>query len=222
MQAVVLGLIGPHASGEVEFSDYLIRLQTRIGRHLQRRRQLLLAEAFELWGKHFHDEQPLLPDPKTFDWEGSMYAVPQLSGHCRASAAERSLSPTVGFYLDSGIGGVPLDGFCRNPNLEKHGLLVNHDGGGTQSFPAARLALRASELRDDSAAEKAEFNGSVGGSALASGTAMGGNQAPRSLLRSVRGSGLYRSRPRSFKGSRDTPATDVPSSISSSGSSASS
>lgn len=134
MQAVVLGLIGPHASGEVEFSDYLIRLQTRIGRHLQRRRQLLLAEAFELWGKHFHDEQPLLPDPKTFDWEGSMYAVPQLSGHCRASAAERNLSPTVGFYLDSGIGGVPLDGFCRNPNLVKHGLLVNHDSEELKAF----------------------------------------------------------------------------------------
>jgi hypothetical protein len=33
----------------------------------------------------------------------------------------------VSFYLDSGIGGVPLDGFCRNLNLEKHGLLVNHE-----------------------------------------------------------------------------------------------
>ena len=55
--------------------------------------------------------------------EDSMYAVPQLSDHCRDLAAERKLSPTVGFYLDSGIGGVPLDGFCRNANLEKHGLL---------------------------------------------------------------------------------------------------
>jgi len=126
MQAVVLGLIGPHASGEEEFSDYLIRLQVRIGKHLQLRRQLLLGEAFEHWQEFFHDEQPLLPDPKTFDWEGSMYAVPQLSDHCRAIAAERGFSPTVGFYLDSGIGGVPLAGFCHNPNLEKHGLLVNH------------------------------------------------------------------------------------------------
>jgi aspartate/methionine/tyrosine aminotransferase len=127
MQAVVLGLIGPHASGEVEFSDYLIRLQTRIGMHLQRRRRLLLEEAFDLWGVNFDDDQPVLPDPRTFDWEGSMYAVPQLSNHCRDKAAARNLSPTVGFYLDSGIGGVPLDGFCRNRNLEKHGLLVNPD-----------------------------------------------------------------------------------------------
>jgi len=134
MQAVVLGLIGPHASGEVEFSDYLIRLQTRIGMHLQRRRQLLLTEAFDRWGAHFDDDQPVLPDPKTFDWEGSMYAVPQLSDHCRAKAAERNLSPTVGFYLDSGIGGVPLDGFCRNRNLEKHGLLVNHDSEELTAF----------------------------------------------------------------------------------------
>ncbi len=134
MQAVVLGLIGPHASGEVEFSDYLIRLQTRIGLHLQRRRQLLLAEAFDRWGVHFDDDQPVLPDPETFDWEGSMYAVPQLSDHCRAKAAERNLSPTVGFYLESGIGGVPLDGFCRNRNLEKHGLLVNHDSEELQAF----------------------------------------------------------------------------------------
>jgi aspartate/methionine/tyrosine aminotransferase len=134
MQAVVLGLIGPHASGEEEFSDYLIRLQLRIGLHLQRRRQLLLREAFDRWGHLLHDEQPLLPDPETFDWEGSMYGVPQLSRPCRESAARRSLSPTVGFYLETGIGGVPLDGFCRNPNLEKHGLLVNADSDALRSF----------------------------------------------------------------------------------------
>jgi len=134
MQAVVLGLIGPHASGEVEFSDYLVRLQTRIGKHLQRRRQLLLREAFDNWGAYFDEEQPLLPDPKTFDWEGSMYAVPQLSDHCRSKAAERDLPPTVGFYLDSGIGGVPLDGFCRNPNLERHGLLVNAGSDELEAF----------------------------------------------------------------------------------------
>jgi aspartate/methionine/tyrosine aminotransferase len=72
MQAVVLGLIGPHASGEVEFSDYLIRLQVRIGIHLQRRRQLLLQQAFDRWGGHLAREQPLFPDPVDFDWEGSM------------------------------------------------------------------------------------------------------------------------------------------------------
>jgi aspartate/methionine/tyrosine aminotransferase len=125
MQAVVLGLIGPHGGNEEEFSDYLIRLQIRIGLHLQRRRRLLMEQAFDRWGEYFHDEQPLLPDPQTYDWEGSMYAVPQLSDLCRDNAAERGLSPTVGFYLDSGIGGVPLDGFCRNPNLTRHGLLVN-------------------------------------------------------------------------------------------------
>ena len=125
MQAVVLGLIGPHGGNEVEFSDYLIRLQIRIGLHLQRRRKLLMEQAFDRWGEYFHDDQPLLPDPRTFDWEGSMYAVPQLSDLCRDKAAERGLSPTVGFYLDSGIGGVPLDGFCRNQNLARHGLLVN-------------------------------------------------------------------------------------------------
>jgi len=134
MQAVVLGLIGPHASGEEEFSDYLIRLQVRIGKHLQRRRLLLLEEAFDRWGEYFHEEQPLLPDPKTFDWEGSMYAVPQLSDLCRTRAAERGFSPTVGFYLDSGIGGVPLDGFCNNPNLQKHGLLVNQDSEELKTF----------------------------------------------------------------------------------------
>jgi len=134
MQAVVLGLIGPHASGEEEFSDYLIRLQIRIGRHLQHRRQLLLEEVFKRWHEFLHDEQPLLPDPETFDWEGSMYAAPQLSDHCRTKAAERGLSPTVGFYLDSGIGGVPLDGFCRNPNLEKHGLLVNQESEELKAF----------------------------------------------------------------------------------------
>lgn len=134
MQAVVLGLIGPHASGEEEFSDYLIRLQIRIGRHIQHRRRLLLEQAFDRWGVHLHDDQPVMPDPETFDWEGSMYAVPQLSGHCRATAAERGLPPTVSFYLDSGIGGVPLDGFCRNPSLVRHGLLVNHDSDELTEF----------------------------------------------------------------------------------------
>ena len=63
-----------------------------------------------------------------------MYAVPQLSDACREQAAERGLSPTVGFYLDSGIGGVPLDGFCRNLNLEKHGLLINRGSEELEAF----------------------------------------------------------------------------------------
>jgi hypothetical protein len=40
-------------------------------------------------------------------------------------ARRRGVPPTVAFYLETGIGGVPLDGFCRNGNLERHGLLVN-------------------------------------------------------------------------------------------------
>jgi len=63
-----------------------------------------------------------------------MYAVPQLSDHCRAQARKRKLSPTVSFYLDSGIAGVPLDGFCRNSNLERHGLLVNLDSDELAEF----------------------------------------------------------------------------------------
>ena len=127
MQAVVLGLIGPYATGEEELSEYLTRLQLRISRHLQRRRRLLLEDAFASWGELLDDDQPLLPDPETFDWEGSMYAVPKLSALCRERARERRLSPTVAFYLDTGIGGVPLEGFCRNRNLERHGLVVNRD-----------------------------------------------------------------------------------------------
>jgi aspartate/methionine/tyrosine aminotransferase len=126
MQAVTLALIGPHATGEEEFSDYLVRLQLRIGRHLQRRRQLLLEQIFGRWGELLDAEQPVLPDPATFDWEGSMYAVLKLSERCRSAAAARQVSPTVGFYLETGIGGVPLDGFCNNNNLVRHGLLVNY------------------------------------------------------------------------------------------------
>ncbi|HSL19141.1 MAG TPA: pyridoxal phosphate-dependent aminotransferase [Methylomirabilota bacterium] len=134
MQAVVLGLIGPYATGEEELSDYLTRLQLRIGSHLQRRRRLLLEDAFASWGELLDDEQPLLPDPETYDWEGSMYAVPKLSARCRERARERGLSPTVAFYLDTGIGGVPLEGFCRNRNLERHGLVANRDLDELQVF----------------------------------------------------------------------------------------
>jgi hypothetical protein len=54
-----------------------------------------------------------------------MYAVLQLSQRCLEQAASRGVSPTVAFYLATGIGGVPLDGFCANANLARHGLLVN-------------------------------------------------------------------------------------------------
>jgi aspartate/methionine/tyrosine aminotransferase len=134
MQAVTLGLIGPHATAEEELADYLIRLQVRIGRHLQRRRRLLLEEAFGQWSELLDADQPVLPDPVGFDWEGSMYAAVHLSDRCRDMAAERGLSPTVGFYLETGIGGVPLDGFCRNRNLAKHGLVVNGEDEALAAF----------------------------------------------------------------------------------------
>ena len=51
-----------------------------------------------------------------------------------AIADELQLSPTVAFYLETGIGGVPLEGFCRNPNLERHRLVVNADSSRLQEF----------------------------------------------------------------------------------------
>jgi aspartate/methionine/tyrosine aminotransferase len=125
VQAVMLALLAPFATGDGELAAHRISLQLRIGRHLQRRRRLLLERAFEEHRDLLHKEQPLLPDPVGFDWEGSMYAVLQLSQRCLDLAADRAVSPTVAFYLATGIGGVPLDSFCRNRNLERHGLVVN-------------------------------------------------------------------------------------------------
>jgi aspartate/methionine/tyrosine aminotransferase len=127
MQAATASLLAAFLSGDEELVEHRIRLQMRIGRHLQRRRSLLLSEAFVRYRELFDHEQPLLPDPEGFDWEGSMYAVPRLSERCRELGEESGVSPTVSFYLETGIGGVPLDGFCRNPNLERHGLVVNAD-----------------------------------------------------------------------------------------------
>jgi len=134
MQAVVLAMLAPFATGDDELADHRIRLQLRIGRHLQRRRRLLLEVAFERHRGLFDDDQPLLPDPVGYDWEGSMFADLQLSDRCRAMAAQRDFSPTVAFYLETGVGGVPLDGFCQNPNLERHGLLVNADSVNLKDF----------------------------------------------------------------------------------------
>jgi aspartate/methionine/tyrosine aminotransferase len=125
VQAVMLALLAPFVTGDAELAAHRIRLQTRIGRHLQRRRRLLLERAFEDHRELLHEEQPLLPDPVGYDWEGSMYADLQLSQRCLELAAERGVSPTVAFYLATGIGGVPLEGFCRNRNLERYGLAVN-------------------------------------------------------------------------------------------------
>jgi len=125
MQAVMLALLSPFSSTDDELAEGLIRLELRIGRHLQRRRRLLLRSAFDSHGDLLDSAQPLLPDPDGFDWEGSMFADLQLSGRCREMADQGDVSPTVAFYLETGIGGVPLDGFCRNPNLEKYQLVVN-------------------------------------------------------------------------------------------------
>jgi aspartate/methionine/tyrosine aminotransferase len=125
MQAVALALLAPFADGDAALVDERINLKIRIGRHLQRRRRLLLHEIFASHAELLDTVQPLLPDPEDFDWEGSMYADLQLSDRCHELAALHGVSPTVAFYLETGIGGVPLDGFCRNPNLERHGLLVD-------------------------------------------------------------------------------------------------
>jgi aspartate/methionine/tyrosine aminotransferase len=145
MQAVTLALLAPFALGDTEVAANRVHLQQRIGRHLQRRRRLLLGAAFARFQDLFDSEQPLLPDPVGFDWEGSMYADPRLSKRCRKLADELKVSPTVAFYLETGIGGVPLEGFCRNPNLERHGLVVNGDSPRLAEFQdEARKHVRLS------------------------------------------------------------------------------
>jgi aspartate/methionine/tyrosine aminotransferase len=134
MQAVVMALLAPYALGDDEVANHRIQLQLRIGRHLQGRRRLLMAAAFDRFRDLFDSQQPLLPDSESFDWEGSMYADPRLSDRCCNLADEIRVSPTVAFYLETGIGGVPLEGFCRNPNLERHGLVVNADSPRLKEF----------------------------------------------------------------------------------------
>jgi hypothetical protein len=129
-----MALLAPYALGDDEVASHRIQLQLRIGRHLQKRRRLLLAAAFDRFGDLFDSQQPLLPDPEGFDWEGSMYADPRLSERCCKLADESQVSPTVAFYLETGIAGVPLEGFCRNPNLERHELVVNADSPRLKEF----------------------------------------------------------------------------------------
>ncbi len=145
VQAATAALLAPFLSGDNEMVEHRIRLQMRIGRHLQRRRRLLLGEAFNRYRELLDSEQPLLPDPEGFDWEGSMYAVPKLSARCLELGDKSGVSPTVAFYLETGIGGVPLEGFCRNPNLERHGLVVNADSPRLAEFQnEARKYVRLS------------------------------------------------------------------------------
>ena len=99
MQAVMLALLAPFATGDRELAEHRIRLQLRIGRHLQRRRRLLLEKIFDVYGEFLDADQPLLPDPVGFDWEGSMYADLQLSaavpgaGGGQGSAADGGVLP---------------------------------------------------------------------------------------------------------------------------------
>ncbi len=127
MQAMTLALLAPYATGDEDLQRARLRLQLRIGRHLRRRRRLILGRAFARHGELLDPSQPLLPDPEGFDWEGSMYAVLRLSDRCLEAAARYEVPPTVALYYETGIGGVPLAGFCGNPNLARHDLVVNGD-----------------------------------------------------------------------------------------------
>jgi aspartate/methionine/tyrosine aminotransferase len=145
MQAVMLSLIAPFVTGDRELAEQRIQLQLRIGRHLQHRRRLLLRRAFMQFPTLLSHDQPVLPDATGFDWEGSMYADLRLSDHCVKLAAELDVSPTVAFYLESGIAGVPLEGFCSNPNLVRHELIVNPSDAALKAFQhTARRFVRLS------------------------------------------------------------------------------
>jgi aspartate/methionine/tyrosine aminotransferase len=134
MQAVMLSLLAPFAVGDEELSAARVRLQLRIGRHMQRRRRLLLERIFDRHRDLFDADQPVLPDPVGFDWEGSMYADLRLSEQTLDLARQRGVPPTVALYLETGVGGVPLDGFCRNPNLTRHDLVVNAGSPELEAF----------------------------------------------------------------------------------------
>ncbi len=136
MQAMSLALLAPYVTGNEDLQAQRLELQLRIGRHLRRRRRLIVGLAFEHFGPLLDTEQPVLPDPVGFDWEGSMYAVLRLSEGCLKTAAQYDVSPTVAFFLETGFGGVPLTGFCVNANLARHGLVVNGDDEALAAFQA--------------------------------------------------------------------------------------
>ncbi len=127
MQGASLALLAPYVTGEEDLQRQALELQLRIGRHMQRRRRLIVAAAFQRFAELLDAFQPVLPDPVGFQWEGSMYAVLRLSEACLAVAERHGVSPTVAFFLETGYAGVPLAGFCGNPNLVRHGLLANPD-----------------------------------------------------------------------------------------------
>ena len=135
-QAMSLALLAPYVTGNEDLQTQRLELQLRIGRHLRRRRRLIVGVAFEHHGALLDSEQPVLPDPVGFDWPGSMYAVLRLSETCLAAARRHEVSPTVAFFLETGFAGVPLAGFCANANLARHGLVVNADDDRLTAFLA--------------------------------------------------------------------------------------
>ncbi len=134
MQAVSVALLAPYLAGDRDLMAHRMALQLRIGRHMQRRRRLLLERLFDRYRDLLDPWQPVLPDPTGFDWEGSLYAVVRLSDRCLELASEQGIPPTVAFYLETGYAGVPLSGFCGNANLRRHGLLVNGGEATLTSF----------------------------------------------------------------------------------------
>ncbi len=134
MQAVSSALLAPYLSGDRDLMAHRLALQLRIGRHMQRRRRLLLERLFDRYRDLLDPDQPVIPEPVGFDWEGSLYAVVRLSDRCLELADRQGISPTVAFYLETGYAGVPLSGFCGNPNLARHGLLVNGDDPALAAF----------------------------------------------------------------------------------------
>ncbi len=127
MQALTLSLLAPFSSYDHDLQESRLRLQLRIGRHMRRRRRLLLQQAFADHGDLLATKQPVIPACADYDWEGSLYGVLRLSERCLEIAKRHGLPPAIAFYLETGIGGVPLAAFCRNPNLERYGYVVNHD-----------------------------------------------------------------------------------------------
>jgi aspartate/methionine/tyrosine aminotransferase len=134
MQAVTYALLAPFVAGDRDLIAHRTALQLRIGRHMQRRRKLLLGRLFARHGELLDPSQPVIPDAASYDWEGSLYAVVRLSDRCLELAEAQGLSPTVAFYLETGYAGVPLPGFCANANLLRHGLVVNAGDPALDSF----------------------------------------------------------------------------------------
>ncbi len=91
VQAVIMSMLAPFLTGDEDLIDTRVRLQHRIGAHLKRRRRLLLRQVFERYGDLLDESQPVLPDPESFDWDGSMYGIVRLSDKCLEIAERHGL-----------------------------------------------------------------------------------------------------------------------------------